>query len=140
MQTITSSEQATFDFARDYAGKLKGGEVIGLIGELGAGKTVFTKGIAAGLGITETVTSPTFVLMKIYPVTGQKHIERLVHVDAYRIAKPEELINIGLEDYFNNESVVIIEWADKVEFVLPKKSTTYVKLKTKINKSRIIKY
>ena len=100
MQITTNNEQATFDFAKDFAGKLKGGEIIGLIGELGAGKTVFAKGLAAGLGIKEIITSPTFVLMKIYPVTNKKNIKQLVHVDAYRVARGEELTGIGLEGIF----------------------------------------
>ena len=68
MQAITLSEQETYDFAKEYAKKLKGGEIIGLIGELGAGKTIFTKGLATGLGIERTVTSPTFIILNTYPV------------------------------------------------------------------------
>ena len=119
MQAITLSEQETYDFAKEYAKKLKGGEIIGLIGELGAGKTIFTKGLATGLGIERTVTSPTFIILNTYPV-NRKMIKLLVHVDAYRISEPQELINIGIEEYFNrDDAVVIIEWADKIKTILP---------------------
>lgn len=119
----THSEKETFDFARSYAKKLLGGEVIGLIGELGAGKTVFTKGLAAGLGVKENVNSPTFVLMKIYEIRDPRSIIRnLIHIDAYRLAKPEELSAIGAPEYFGRpDTVAIIEWADKIRSVLPDK-------------------
>jgi tRNA threonylcarbamoyladenosine biosynthesis protein TsaE len=112
---ITHSEKETFNFAKKFARTLKGGEVIGLVGDLGAGKTVFAKGIAAGLGIKKTVNSPTFVLMKIYPVKKHPTIKQLVHIDAYRIKKTEEIKSIGIEEYMNRQdTLAIIEWADKI--------------------------
>jgi len=124
MEKITKSENETFEFAREYAHNLKGGEVIGLSGDLGAGKTVFTKGLAAGLNIKQTVTSPTFVIMKIY---GGKKI-KLVHIDAYRLESERDLEAIGAAEYFGGKNtVVVIEWAEKIKNFLPS-STFYVKI------------
>jgi len=116
------SEKETKNIARKLALSFKGGEVIALEGELGTGKTVFIKGLAQGLGIKETIKSPSFVLMKVYPLKCRK-IKYLCHVDAYRLAKAQELLDIGLNDWLSKEGVVtVIEWADKVREVLPKKS------------------
>lgn len=133
-QITTTSEKQTYNFAKKFAKQLKGGEVIGLIGELGAGKTIFAKGLAAGLGIKKNITSPTFVLMKIYPTTNYKlspphrdpavagQIINFVHIDAYRIKSPQDITAIGAEEYFNRPDVVtIIEWADKISPALSNK-------------------
>ncbi len=119
---ITHSPTETLAWAKKFASSLKGGEVISLEGNLGAGKTVISKGIAQGLGITEVVNSPTFVLMKVYSVK-RGSIENLIHVDAYRLSGHEELLNIGLGDYLGQpNSVVLIEWGDKVKEILPKQA------------------
>lgn len=88
--------------------------VICLIGELGSGKTVFTKGFAASLGIKDTITSPTFTIIKEYD-SGELP---LYHMDVYRLEESEE--GIGFKDYFNKGGVTIIEWADLIEKQLPK--------------------
>lgn len=120
MKVVSHSEKATQKFAFDFAKKLKGGETIGLIGELGAGKTAFVKGMAKGLGIKKVITSPTFVVMKVYPVKHET-IKYFVHVDAYRVKNAASLTAIGLEDYIkSNNSVVVIEWVDLVKGVMPK--------------------
>ena len=136
----THSEKETFDFAGSYAKKLLGGEVIGLVGELGAGKTVFTKGLAAGLGVKENVNSPTFVLMKIYEIRDPRSIIRnLIHIDAYRLAKPEELSAIGAPEYFGRpDTVTVIEWADKVKNFLPKNFTIFFNILLNDIKTRSI--
>ncbi len=105
-------------FARETTTKLKGGEVIGLVGDLGAGKTTFTQMLAGELGVEETVKSPTFVLMQIH-VTGRHLMERgivqLCHVDAYRVESEAELFGIGLAEYLNDpQTLTVIEWADRV--------------------------
>ncbi len=89
--------------------------VICLIGELGSGKTVFTKGFAASLGIKDTITSPTFTIIKEYD-SGELP---LYHMDVYRLEESDE--GIGFKDYFNKGGVTIIEWADLIEKQLPKK-------------------
>jgi tRNA threonylcarbamoyladenosine biosynthesis protein TsaE len=111
---ISKSQIETEKIAQSLVQKLQGGEVLALIGNLGAGKTVFVKGLAKALGIEDNITSPTFVLMKIYQTQHQK-IKRLVHVDCYRLEKTEDLAEIGLADYLDDpENVVVIEWADRL--------------------------
>ena len=127
MKFISFSEKETFNFAKKFAKKLKGGEILGLIGDLGAGKTIFTKGLAAGLGIKKNITSPTFVLMKIYKITplvrGGRGVTTLVHIDAYRLRSAKDLIAIGVKEYLTKpDTITIIEWADKVKKMLPKKN------------------
>jgi tRNA threonylcarbamoyladenosine biosynthesis protein TsaE len=137
MKFISYSEKQSFNFAKKFASRLKGGEIIGLGGELGAGKTIFAKGLAAGLGIKKNITSPTFALMKVYKIRGGK-IKKFIHIDAYRLKKPKDIISLGVQEYFNRlENVIIIEWADKIKKILPKK-TIYIKINSKGEKERII--
>jgi len=92
---------------------LKGGEIIGLSGELGGGKTTFVKGLAKGLGIKETVTSPTFALIKDYG--------KLIHIDLYRLLKKTEIGSLGLSDYLGQkDKICVIEWAEKIKDMLEK--------------------
>lgn len=140
METIiTKSEKETFDFGKKLALTLKGGETIGLIGNLGAGKTVFTKGLAAGLGVRSTVNSPTFVLMKVYEIKNKKiKIKQLVHLDAYRIKKTEEIGSVGLEDYLDqSDKIVVIEWPENIKPLLPK-NTIIINIKNLSEKERKI--
>lgn len=118
----TNNPEQTKQLAKSLASRLKGGETIGLIGDFGAGKTVFVQGLAKAFSIKETVNSPTFVLMKIYNTTNTK-IKTLVHVDAYRLNGSVELKDIGLEEYLGRkDAVALIEWAEKVKDILPKDS------------------
>lgn len=118
---ITNSEKETFIFAEKLAKKFNNNEIIGLIGELGAGKTVFARGIASGLGVRDNVNSPTFVIMKIYNAKFKK-IKYFCHIDAYRLNNAKDLESIGAEEYFNRQDTIsVIEWADKIKKVLPKK-------------------
>ncbi len=121
-KVITTSEKETFDLGKKIAKNFCGGEIIGLVGDLGAGKTIFTKGIAVGLKLKENINSPTFVVMKIYDVK-HKNIKKFVHIDAYRLKSAEELKTIGIDEYLNRDDVVIvIEWADKIKKILPDKA------------------
>ncbi len=115
MKEYTSKTQSeTEKIAQDVIKQLSGGEVLALVGNLGAGKTVFVKGLAKALGIEDNITSPTFVLMKIYQ-TKHATIKRLVHVDCYRLEKVDDLEEIGLADYLHDPAnVVVIEWADRI--------------------------
>jgi tRNA threonylcarbamoyladenosine biosynthesis protein TsaE len=135
---VSGSEKDTFNFAKKFARSLKGGKVIGLIGDLGAGKTVFAKGLASGLGIRQKITSPTFVLMRVYPIK-KKDIKNLVHIDAYRLKSTADLEAIGAEEYMNDpEAIVLIEWADRVVEIMPK-NVTLITIKTdKGEQKRII--
>jgi tRNA threonylcarbamoyladenosine biosynthesis protein TsaE len=131
MKFLSTSEKQTFNFAKKFTSKLQGGEVLCLVGDLGAGKTAFTKGLAAGLGVKNTVTSPTFVLMKNYKISGGK-IKHLAHIDAYRLEGGVQLLGIGAEDYFGDtECVTVIEWADRVKDIWPKAA---IKIEFKIGK------
>ncbi|MBU0637028.1 tRNA (adenosine(37)-N6)-threonylcarbamoyltransferase complex ATPase subunit type 1 TsaE [Patescibacteria group bacterium] len=151
MKYYTKTTKETLSLAKKFAKKLKGGEVIGLIGKLGAGKTIFTKGIALGLGINKNISSPTFVLMKIYPakstraksgkaiLTESNKIKFFVHIDAYRFKNKQDLIAIGASEYFNNpQAITVIEWADKVNKILPKK-TIFIKIDYYKNFERTIR-
>ena len=106
MEYIVHSVEETHNVAKQVAEKLKGKEIILLNGDLGAGKTTFTKGIAKALGITDVVTSPTFTFMKEY--NGRLN---LYHFDMYRVEEADELYELGLNDYLNMEGgVCVIEW------------------------------
>ena len=111
---ITRSEGETIRAAEELAAGFKGKEVVLLSGELGAGKTVFAKGLAAGLGVADTsrVCSPSYTLVNIY--AGQVPI---FHIDLYRLEKASEIADLGWEDYLG-EGVVIIEWAERLPFPL----------------------
>ena len=111
---ISHSPEETLALAKKLARTFKGDEVVFLIGELGAGKTVFAKGIAAGLGLKNThqVCSPTFTLMNVYFARVP-----IYHFDLYRLAKAAEITDLGFEDYIG-EGVVVVEWAEKIDFPL----------------------
>ena len=114
MKVITNSPVETRRLGEKLGRLLAPGDLIALTGELGAGKTVLVQGIAAGLGIEDTVTSPTFLIIKEYP--GKIP---LYHIDAYRLAGPDELLDLGYEEYFFGQGVTVIEWADLILDLLP---------------------
>ena len=109
------SEEETFEFAKEMAKKAKPGDIYTLNGDLGVGKTAFTKGFAAGLGIDEPIVSPTFTFVQIY----EEGRLPLYHFDVYRIGDPSEMDEIGYEDYFYSDGVSIMEWANLVEEIIP---------------------
>jgi tRNA threonylcarbamoyladenosine biosynthesis protein TsaE len=107
---VTESEAETIALGRQLARDLSPGDVVLLEGVLGAGKTAFARGLAAGLGVPEEeVRSPTFTLVN--PYRGRIPV---YHVDLYRIAKPEELDELGLEDVFGGNGVAVVEWAERL--------------------------
>lgn len=120
METTTHSTEETYAFGKELAATLTGGVVVLLTGELGAGKTALTKGIAKGFGIKNEITSPTFTLMNIYPINKKtSKIKTLVHIDTYRLKEEKELVEIGVEDYLGQENTVcIVEWPDKINDLL----------------------
>jgi len=111
-QLICKNEQETRQFAEEIGSRLIPGSVVALEGDLGAGKTTFTKGIAKSLGVTRTVNSPTFTIMKQY-----KGNMPLYHMDVYRIENEDE--EFGFEEYFEGDGVTIIEWAHLIKAQLP---------------------
>lgn len=110
----SASEEKTYDLARRLGEKLKGGEFIALEGELGAGKTMFVKGLAKGLDIDEAITSPTFALLHLYE--GRL---ALAHFDIYRLPVPEAIEELGYEEYFYGKGVTVVEWSDLIDEYLP---------------------
>ena len=114
-QLESFSEQETFRIAKELGESAASGEVYCLSGDLGVGKTVFTKGFAAGLGITEPVSSPTFTIVQIY----EEGRLPLYHFDVYRIEDIEEMEEIGYEDCFYGDGVCLVEWAELIREILP---------------------
>ena len=112
------SEQQTFDFAKTLGEKCKPGQIYCLDGDLGVGKTVFTKGFAAGLNIEDDIVSPTFTIIQVY---DEGNIP-LYHFDVYRIGSPDEMFEIGYEDYFYGQGVCLIEWATLVDEIIPEEA------------------
>lgn len=100
--------------------RVKPGSIYALYGDLGVGKTVFTKGLAEGLGIKEDVNSPTFTILQIY----EDGRIPLYHFDVYRIGDPEEMEEIGYEDYFFGQGVCLVEWANLIEELMPKETVS----------------
>ena len=115
MVTETFQEKETYELGRRLGEEARAGQVYTLIGDLGVGKTVFTKGLAAGLGITEPVSSPTFTIVQEY----EEGRLPFYHFDVYRIGDVEEMDEIGYEDYFYGNGVCLIEWADLIREILP---------------------
>jgi len=118
---ISQNSQATIKFGQSLAQKFVGGEVLALVGDLGAGKTCLSQGIAKGLGLKRKINSPTFVIMKVYNLKNKKPIKKFCHIDAYRLTSAADLIAIGALDYLNRaDTVTVIEWAEKVKGIWPK--------------------
>lgn len=111
----TNSPEETFAAGKRLGLSAQPGEIYTLYGELGVGKTVFTQGVAAGLGITEHVNSPTFTIVQIY----EKGRLPFYHFDVYRIGDIAEMDEIGYEDYFYGDGICIIEWAELIEELIP---------------------
>jgi len=124
LDSISHSAAQTQRLGMRLGELLRGGELILLDGQLGTGKTIFTQGLALGMGITENINSPTFTLLKEY--AGQPHPgasplkgPALYHCDLYRLDNPEEIIDLGFEDYFFSDGVSVVEWAEKAGSLWP---------------------
>ncbi len=114
--TIESrSEKETYDLGYRIGMEAKAGDIFTLVGDLGVGKTIFTKGLAAGLGIKEAVSSPTFTIVQIY----EEGRLPFYHFDVYRIADVDEMDEVGYEDYIYGDGVTLIEWANLISDILP---------------------
>ncbi len=115
----TLSCEETFDFAKSLGANCAPGDVFALSGDLGVGKTVFAKGMAEGLGITEPVSSPTFTILQEY------HSGRIpfYHFDVYRVEEPEEMEETGFDDAIFGSGVALVEWAELIEEIMPEHYT-----------------
>lgn len=131
MEYISGSFEETIKIAKNYASTLTNGSVVLLYGEIGAGKTAFTKGIALGLGIKEEITSPTYAYMNDYGGI-------LYHYDCYRLSSGEDAESLGLTDYFYLDGICVIEWPENIESVLPKKVKKVEIIKLSENERKII--
>ena len=115
----TRSPEETFQLGEELGRKAAPGQVFTLTGDLGVGKTVFTQGLAKGLGIEEPVNSPTFTIVQVY----EEGRLPFYHFDVYRIGDVEEMEEVGFDDYVMGDGVSLIEWADLIKEILPEKRT-----------------
>lgn len=132
MKFVTSSPEETVELGKKIGGMLKNGDVIAMQGTLAAGKTTITKGIAAALGIEDTITSPTFCLISEYQ--GKMP---LYHMDVYRLNGAEDFAELGTDDMIYGNGVSIIEWSEKIMTELPRK-TILLKITTQEDGTRLI--
>ena len=130
---VSNSESETIKIAHNFAKSLVPGSVVALSGELGAGKTVFARGVAGYLEVKQQVTSPTFTLINEYRGTIP-----LYHMDLYRLNTLPEIVDIGVEDYFYGDGICLVEWAEKLEGLLPEHAVT-INLKQIGNNKREIR-
>lgn len=141
MKILSKSLKDTEKIAREFVEKefvrnKDGAFVVGLYGDLGSGKTAFTQATAKCLGVKETVTSPTFVIEKIYKLEN-KNFDHLIHIDAYRLKNGDELLHLGWEEIAKNpKNIIFIEWPERVAEILPdnikKISFTFVDEQTRV--------
>ena len=120
---ITNSFEETKKVGFEFAKTLKGGDVVALHGDLGSGKTTFVQGLAEGLGITKKIISPTFIIMRTYEInlkSQKSNLKYFYHVDLYRIEDEKDVEGLGLLEIIKDkESIVVIEWPEKIENILP---------------------
>lgn len=133
MEIVSTAPEQTLSFGRQLGQLLRTGNVLCLIGDLGAGKTLFVQGIAQGLGLDGEITSPTFTVMNVYEGTVPVY-----HFDLYRLEEPEQLMDIGFDEYTGGDGIAIIEWPDKFPDYMPDSYLRIELVKTGDN-SRVIK-
>jgi len=135
MEISSSSVTQTLNFAKRLARNLQKGDILCLYGQLGSGKTVFTRGIARGLGVTsEKITSPTFVLINQYDCGRIP----LYHFDLYRLSLSQDILFLGYEEYLYGQGVSVIEWPQRLDYLLPKEFLR-IELKIRSETERLIK-
>ncbi len=113
---ISKSEAETFCYGRDFARRLRAGSFVGLYGDLGAGKTQFVKGVCDAFHVSEVVNSPTFTIVNEYHGTLP-----VFHIDLYRMKNVEEILGIGVDEYIEAGGVCLVEWAEKLDGIIPEK-------------------
>ncbi|HRY37044.1 MAG TPA: tRNA (adenosine(37)-N6)-threonylcarbamoyltransferase complex ATPase subunit type 1 TsaE [Candidatus Magasanikbacteria bacterium] len=130
MQEIfIKNEKELVDFGKKIATTLQGGDILCLYGDLGAGKTTLTKGVAQVFGIKQRIKSPTFTLFNVYFIQLNGKSLKFVHIDAYRLKDEDELLDIGIDDYLGNtETICVIEWAEKIPNLLKKKKCVEIRI------------
>jgi len=119
MEIKSNSPEETKKIALNLAKKLTFGDTVALFGNIGAGKTIFTQGIARGLGIRRKIVSPTFVFMRTYPFKIKGKSSNFHHIDLYRGESLKDFTSLGLDEIFSSNSIVVLEWAEKIKSALP---------------------
>lgn len=141
LEQKTSNEEETYKIAQNFGEKLKPGDLVAFFGELGSGKTFFIKSLCKKLGALSEATSPTFTLINEYSTKENFYI---YHFDFYRIESEWELLNLGLDDFFYNQHICLIEWANKIQKYLPENRweiwLDFQPNKPKIRQIRIFKH
>ena len=118
-KNLEETKKIANDFVKELSPKKSTATVVGLYGNLGAGKTTFVQDIAEVLGVEETVTSPTFVIMKSYLLSHKSYLH-FIHIDAYRIEHSLELLHLGWQEIISNpENMLVIEWPERVSLIMP---------------------
>lgn len=119
LHSLTETQNFAKEFVKNLAPQEDKATVLGLYGDLGAGKTSFTQGLAQALGVSDTVVSPTFVIEKIYTLSNQK-FSHLIHIDAYRIEKSDEMVHLGWEEIIANpQNLIVVEWPELIADIMP---------------------
>ena len=138
---ISHSEEETAQFAAGIAKFAKPGTLFALHGSLGAGKSVFSRGFARGLGITEAIPSPTFTIVQEYKVNSEKQeIKRLYHMDLYRIPDTNNALAFGIDEYLDDsDAIKLIEWPERIEDILPS-DTVHITISHLGEEAREIEY
>lgn len=140
IKTLVELEEEAGRFVETLAPKEEGATLVTLSGELGAGKTAFTKAVAHALGVEEVVTSPTFVLEKIYLLPDGKKFRRLIHLDAYRLESGIDLAPLGFDELLTEPgNLILLEWPERVEVALPAPATR-ISFAANADGSRTISY
>jgi len=127
---LSHSAEETREWAKQYARSLRPGDTVLLNGEMGAGKTILAQGIAAGLGVREAVTSPTYAYVNSYG-------DMLYHFDCYRVASLRQAYELGLADYFTEEAICLVEWGENIAELLPAHCKTITLLRRGENEREI---
>lgn len=124
MILLSNSEETTLEIGKKLAAVLSFGQTVALYGDLGAGKTVLSRGVARGLGVTEAVTSPTFTVVQEYRLHDKK---MFFHLDMYRIDNEESALAFGIEDFlFAPDAITLVEWPERIKALLPEKDTIVI--------------
>lgn len=121
MEVKSKSKSETKKAGQKLAKNLQSGDVVALYGDLGAGKTIFAQGVASGLSVKRKVTSPTYIFMRSYPIYKNNQNLTLYHIDLYRAENQSDLESLGLSEIFSPDSIILMEWAEKIHKALPKR-------------------